>query len=127
MIAEADAKQAQARTAAAVDAIRAEVERVPTAQGGGDVERALAEVRRQLEVQAHWGITPSWPVLGRVEVLGKRAMRILLRWYINPIVEQQNAYNLAVLAALHELEAQIHAITRNMHQASVNKQQRDAQ
>ncbi len=48
------------------------------------------------------------PHFGRIEVLAKRTMRILLRWYINPLVEQQNTFNLAVLASLYEIEAQLH-------------------
>ena len=43
-------------------------------------------------------------------MLGKRAIRILLRWYINPIVEQQNEFNAAILRALYELESELHAL-----------------
>lgn len=80
------------------------------------LEQALTELRRLATVNAHWGITSSWPMFGRIEVLAKRTMRILLRWYINPIVEQQNAFNLAVLAALYEIEAQLHAMQRDPNQ-----------
>lgn len=63
--------------------------------------RAIERVAQTAVVNAHWGIASSVPVLGRVIVLAQRVVRIGLRWYINPIVEQQNAFNRATLAALH--------------------------
>ncbi len=57
-------------------------------------------------VTAHWGIVSEVPVLGRFIVIAKRASRIALRWYINPIVEQQNAFNDAVVRSLYELQAE---------------------
>jgi hypothetical protein len=35
----------------------------------------------------------------------KRLVRLLLRWYINPIVEQQNRFNSAVARSLVEMLA----------------------
>jgi hypothetical protein len=34
-------------------------------------------------------------------------VRLLLRWYINPIVDQQNDFNAAVVRALAELSAEV--------------------
>lgn len=117
MKAQDDAVLAMQRTAAAVQEIRLEIER-SNKQGNrpnaAEFERTLTELRRLSTVNAHWGIIPSWRLFGRVEVLAKRVMRILLRWYINPLVEQQNAFNLAVLASLYELEAQLHDIYSGM-------------
>ena len=42
----------------------------------------------------------------------KRLARLLLRWYINPIVEQQNRYNSAVARALVEITAYQERLTR---------------
>ena len=81
-----------------------------TALGGQDSERLIDEASRYAQINAHWGIAPSWPVAGRIEVLAKRAIRILLRWYINPIVEQQNEFNASILRALYELESELHAL-----------------
>ena len=114
-----EAAESRERTAAAIAGIRAEIERRSQLSPGIDrhgLERSLAEARRQAKVVAHWGITPSWPLFGRFEVLAKRAMRILLRWYINPLVDQQNAFNLSVLAALYEMEAHLEAISREQKQ-----------
>ncbi|MCG8350800.1 MAG: hypothetical protein MI924_23765 [Chloroflexales bacterium] len=44
-------------------------------------------------VSAHWAIRNIAPI-----GLSKRMIRQYLRWYINPIVEQQNAFNAAVAA-----------------------------
>jgi len=124
-----DGSQARERTAAAVRRIRLEIER--SNEDGNrpntvEFERTLSELRRLSTINAHWGIIPTWPIFGRFEVLGKRAMRILLRWYINPIIEQQNAFNLAVLASLYELEAQLHEANSNMIQHDIDMQQEDA-
>lgn len=69
-----------------------------TATGAVDRAASLAKVN------AHWGIASKLPVVGTVVVLVRRVMRIALRWYINPIVEQQNAFNEAAVAALYELQ-----------------------
>jgi hypothetical protein len=66
----------------------------------------IAEVERLARVSAHWGIASDLPVVGRPLVLFRRALRIFLRWYINPIVDQQNRFNDAVVRALNELNAQ---------------------
>jgi hypothetical protein len=50
----------------------------------------------------HWPLT--WRTLRqRIEVFVQRVIRRALRWYIAPIVEQQNAYNNAVARALQLL------------------------
>ncbi len=67
-------------------------------------DSALEEVARLAVTNAHWGIVSETPVFGRFIVLWRRALRIALRWYVNPIVEQQNAFNQAVLRALYELK-----------------------
>ena len=80
-----------------------------------DLRRSLDEIELYRVISAHW------PLLGksvpqRAVALLNKLVRRYLRWYINPIVEQQNAYNdavartLALLAdAYAELAAQIAA------------------
>lgn len=67
---------------------------------------AINDVARLATVTSHWGIVSQIPVAGRIIVIAKRILRIALRWYINPIVDQQNAFNDAVLRALHDLQAE---------------------
>lgn len=55
-------------------------------------------------VSAHLPLQSALPVVGPIIVLAQRVIRLGLRWYINPIVEQQNAFNDSVVRALTELE-----------------------
>lgn len=91
-----------------VDAIRRAVaERSGAAPGqapGGGAAAAIERAQRNAAISAHWGLTSSAPIVGPIIVLGQRVLRIALRWYINPLVEQQNAFNDAAVAALFELE-----------------------
>ena len=129
MTSQDDGAQARQRTAAAVRKIRLEIEcshENGSRPNTAEFERTLTELRRLSTINAHWGIIPTWPIFGRFEVLGKRAMRILLRWYINPIIEQQNAFNLAVLASLYEFEAQLHEVYSNKDLDTIYMKQEDA-
>jgi hypothetical protein len=75
----------------------------------------LAQVRATAEVNPHLPIAwPTWPngVWPKVEALAQKVVRRLLRWYINPIVEQQNRFNQAVTQALEEMWQEIVAPQR---------------
>jgi hypothetical protein len=79
----------------------------------------LAELRRAADavndtwfVSAHLPITWDKRVIGRVGAYTKRLVRLLLRWYINPIVEQQNRFNSAVARAVTEMNAYQERMTR---------------
>lgn len=91
-----------------VDAIRRAVAERHGGQPGSRPEvgaaAAIERAQRLVAISAHWGLTSSIPVVGPLVVLVQRVVRIGLRWYINPIVEQQNAFNEAAVAALFELE-----------------------
>lgn len=65
---------------------------------------SIDEATRLATITTHWGIASEVPIFGRVIVLVQRVIRIGLRWYINPIVQQQNAFNDAVVRTLHELQ-----------------------
>jgi O-antigen chain-terminating methyltransferase len=71
---------------------------------------ALSQIHRLRWVNSHLPI--GWPVMpkGIVPKLIAYAQKItrrLLRWYINPIVDQQNAFNAAVADALENLQGQM--------------------
>jgi len=79
----------------------------------------LAELRKSADavndtwfVSAHLPVTWDLPVVGRLGSYTKRLVRILLRWYINPIVEQQNRFNSAVARAIVEISAYQERMTR---------------
>ncbi len=83
---------------------------------GGDLSELRALVRQVNErwnISAHLPIT--WggpPLVGRGIAYAKRATRRALRWYINPIVEQQNNYNASVTRALLQTNAYLEQLTR---------------
>ncbi len=85
--------------------------------GLGPGYRLRAHWRGQLErwscVNAHLPLPARGPV-GAALALSRRTARYLLRWYINPIVEQQNHFNAAVTsldalddARVRELEREV--------------------
>jgi hypothetical protein len=59
-----------------------------------ELARSLEEVRANQGVSAHWPIVWKTPLQAFFALI-QRFTRRFLRWYINPIVEQQNAYNAA--------------------------------
>jgi hypothetical protein len=69
-----------------------------------ELARSLEEVRANLGVSAHWPIVWKTPLQAFFALI-QRFTRRALRWYINPIVEQQNACNAAVERTLSLLVA----------------------
>ena len=67
---------------------------------------ALTEAMEAAHISAHTPILWDVPVVGRGVALTKRVVRLLLRWYINPIVDQQNDFNAAAVRALGDLAAE---------------------
>jgi hypothetical protein len=62
--------------------------------------RAMApRLRLAEQVSAHWPLQGA-TLPQRAIALANKLVRRYLRWYINPIVEQQNAANAAFTAAL---------------------------
>jgi len=108
------------------DALQVQVERIRSAllarhgySPGMETPREamrspLEDVERHATVSAHWGIASDLPVVGRFLVLFRRVRRVGLRWYINPIVEQQNDYNAACARALVRLAGQQEALAQTL-------------
>jgi hypothetical protein len=100
---------AQIDVASILEGLRAEVRARRQAQGQAEEGPLERDLRRSLdEIELHRVISAHWPLLGktmpqRVVALVNKLVRRYLRWYINPIVEQQNAYNDAVARALRLL------------------------
>lgn len=69
----------------------------PTSAGERLRDHWRAEAERWATVSAHSPVGGAGR-LGAALGLGQRAVRYLLRWYINPIVEQQNNVNRALLS-----------------------------
>ena len=69
-----------------------------------DVYDALHEMELTRVISAHLPIVNT-TMVGRAIGLLQKITRRLLRWYINPIVEQQNMYNDAVMRTMREIVA----------------------
>ena len=70
----------------------------------------LEKVHATRWVNPHLPIAwPNWPpgLVPKAAALAKKVIRRLLRWYINPVVEQQNEFNAAVLTALERMTAEV--------------------
>ena len=65
----------------------------------GELQRALDEIELHRVVSAHWPLYGKTPLQKAIALVNKLVRRYL-RWYINPIVEQQNAANAATTVAL---------------------------
>ncbi|HMA38091.1 MAG TPA: hypothetical protein VKY74_26825 [Chloroflexia bacterium] len=101
-------------------ALRAQIQQRRARLGGagpdgptsGPGDYSLSQLRQSVdEVHDLWFVSAHLPITWRVPGGGtalaylKKATRVLLRWYINPIVEQQNRFNSAVARALVEVTA----------------------
>jgi hypothetical protein len=89
--------------AASLEALRAEVRAQRAAEGEGRSGSHLSAVERELhrcaeQIEITRVVSAHWPLEGRSLyergwALVHKVVRRYLRWYINPIVEQQNAFN----------------------------------
>jgi len=77
-----------------------------------ELRKAVDELNDHWFVSAHLPMTWDTPLVGRLGSYTKRVVRILLRWYINPIVEQQNRFNAVTARAAVELNAYAELLTR---------------
>ena len=119
----------QAEVAAILEALREEVRAARAAQGDAEAGTALGALERELrhcaeQLEITRVVSAHWPLEGRGLYqrglfLVHKLVRRYLRWYVNPIVEQQNAFNEAAARSLRllieangELRAQIAELRR---------------
>lgn len=55
------------------------------------------------EITSYWVLRSNRKVIGKFITFGKKVVRKLLKWYIEPIVEQQNKFNGSVTASINAL------------------------
>ncbi len=96
-----------------VEMVLARAARSPEAGGGvthlsseGDAELGTARLRHPASIQIEFHSGSARPVIGPAIRLAKRALRRSLRWYIQPIIEQQSRFNHAVLDLVERLRLQ---------------------
>ena len=56
-------------------------------------EQVAVELPNQALVQTYWQLTSHRPVIGKLLVFMRKVIRKMVSFYIEPIVEQQNAFN----------------------------------
>ena len=77
------------------------------------LRQALEEVEAARRVSAHWPIVAHTPY-ERLWAWIHKLTRRFLRWYINPIVDQQNAFNEATARALKLLADEVVRLRRTL-------------
>lgn len=93
----------------------------------GEARSALTEAMDAAHISAHTPILWDLPVVGRGVALTKRVVRLLLRWYINPIVDQQNDFNAAAVRALGELAAENERLRASLDKMNAERGVRNAE
>ena len=85
---------------------RAKAAPSPGEAGPIDLGQVVARQRVNPHLPIAW---PKWPpgLVPKLAALAKKVTRRLLRWYVNPIVEQQNEFNAAVCDALERQLVQL--------------------
>jgi hypothetical protein len=77
---------------------------------------ALKQVHATARVNPHLPIAwPAWPngLWPKLVALTQKVIRRLLRWYINPMIEQQNRFNSAVVQALDEMQEAVSCLEQS--------------
>lgn len=74
--------------------------------GEGDDEVPVAAVRAQADIGIDFPSGSARPVIGPAILFAKRLVRRGLRWYIAPIVKEQNRFNHHVLDLIEGLRWQ---------------------
>lgn len=72
----------------------------------GDDEIGIARLRTTATVQIEFPSGSARPVVGPAVRFAKRVVRRGLRWYVQPIVKQQNRFNHSVLDLAERLRLQ---------------------
>lgn len=91
---------------------------------------ALKQVHATAWVNPHLPIAwPAWPkgLWPRLVALTQKVIRRLLRWYINPMVEQQNRFNSAVVQALDEMQQAISCLEQSSSEKQARSDRPDGQ
>lgn len=78
---------------------------MPTLSADGDVSEHLRLVNMTYHIEPHLPITSHRRILGKLIIFYKKVVRKLLKWYINPIAEQQENFNANVVRTLNSIDA----------------------
>lgn len=81
-----------------------------------DIYQYIVKSNESWKVNYHLPITSHRKIIGKAIVFAKKAIRTLLSWYINPIVEQQISFNSNVVNSLNRIAdaLEIHSKAANI-------------
>lgn len=82
-----------------------------------ELQAAIQDVNLNAKVNSHLPLLWEDMVIGRLRSFVQRVVRRLLRWYINPIVDQQNMFNAAAARAITLLAAENARLRRDLADA----------
>ena len=110
----ADASRSEeAAITGALARVRDEVRARPPSRGLSTEEMVDRRVSARDQAELHWAVTAERPFLrssgtaGRVRAGAaaplKHAVRRLVRWYVEPALEEQRRFNLAILQLVDDL------------------------
>ena len=88
----------------------------------------LDQVHATARVNPHLPIAwPTWPpgLRPKLVALAQKAVRRMLRWYIDPIVEQQNRFNSAVVKTLDEMWLSVSHVERQLSEIEARRDEQD--
>ena len=87
-----------------------------------ELRRLEPQLLLRQNISAHWPLTGA-TLAQRLVAAANKLVRRYLRWYVNPIVEQQNAANASItvaLLALIRLDAERRAQAAGLHALRVH-------
>lgn len=71
-----------------------------------NIEKLQYNVNRQWNYTAEYPIVSHRKLMGSILVFGKKVVRKLLRWYVNPVVEKQVGFNATMVQVINEFTSQ---------------------
>lgn len=87
----------------------------------GDSDLATARMRHLADIQIEFHSGSARPVIGPTIRLAKRAVRRGLRWYLGPIVAQQNRFNHATVEMLEKLRLQNESLSAEVERLQADR------
>lgn len=78
-----------------------------------NIKDMLNEMSNNADIRTVRQLIPFGERYGKIRFFLRRIIRKLVKWYIEPIVSDQNKYNNETLAVLKELEKRIEVLERN--------------
>jgi len=110
-------EEAKAEIAAIFARLKEEIRGGPAYVGKDRAHAAGRRLASRAQAERAWAVTAERPfeqspgrrgqVQGYVFVPVKRAVRKLMRWYVEPVAAQQRSFNLAVLTLVDELAERV--------------------